>query len=127
MSDPAIGQAASVDLRRSARARVRLHARYVSTNLHLDGVVMDVTPEGLFFRSDFLDSEGEPARLWLDVPSRSAPLELAGEVRWVNETPYAGGMGIRLVAVSAEARALLASLGGEGLAAAALGAAAGHA
>ena len=52
---------------------------------------------------------------------------LRGEVRWVNETPDAGGMGICLLAVSAAVRVLLSSLGGDSGSPWAAGAAAGHA
>src|SRR5919198_983699 len=99
------------DQRRSSRVRVHFSARYASSNLHLDGHVTDLSPDGLFFCSDYLDDQGEMARVWVDIPSRSAPLELRGEVRWVNDTPHAGGMGIRLIDVSVEDRTLLSSLG----------------
>lgn len=98
------------DQRRTNRVRVHLSARYLSANLQLDGHVTDLSADGLFFCSDFLDDQGEMARVWVDVPSRSRPMELRGEVRWVNDTPHAGGMGLKLVDVSLEDRALLATL-----------------
>jgi len=70
----------------------------------------------LFFCSDYLDDQGELARVWVDVPDRADPLELRGEVRWVNDAPHAGGMGIKFIDVSLEDRALLTSLTGVGLA-----------
>ena len=97
--------------RRSARAKVRISGRYVSDNLVVDGVVTDVSADGLFFCSDYLDNTGESARLWLDIPWRNRPLELRGEVRWVNDTPSTGGMGIRFIDVSLEDRIVLSSLG----------------
>jgi hypothetical protein len=101
------------DQRRAPRARVHLTARYVSPNLNLEGHVTDVSPDGLFFCSDFLDDQGETAHLLVDLPSRPEPLELRGEVRWVRDMPDAGGMGIRLLDVTLEIRALLRSLGTE--------------
>src|SRR3954462_12986605 len=98
------------DQRRSFRVRVHFSARYASSNLNLEGHVTDVSPDGLFFCSDYLDDQGESAQLWVDVPERDGPLELRGEVRWVNDNPHAGGMGIRFVDVSLEDRALLSSL-----------------
>jgi len=100
------------DQRRASRVRVHFSARYASTNLNLEGHVTDVSPDGLFFCSDYLDDQGELARVWVDVPDRAAPLELRGEVRWVNDAPHAGGMGIKFIDVSLEDRALLSSLAG---------------
>jgi hypothetical protein len=97
--------------RRSARSRVRISGRYVSDSLVVDGVVTDVSADGLFFCSDYLDNTGESARLWLDIPWRSRPLELRGEVRWVSDAPNTGGMGIKFIDVSLEDRMVLSSLG----------------
>src|SRR3954471_10248999 len=103
------------DQRRVSRARVHFTARYSSPNLHLEGHVTDLSPDGLFFCSDFLDDQGETAHVVVDVPTRPRPLELRGEVRWVKDAPHAAGMGIRFVDVSLEARALRRSLAGEGI------------
>lgn len=97
--------------RRSARTKVQISARYVSESLVVEGVVTDVSADGLFFCSDYLDGTGETVRISLDIPWRTAPLELRGEVRWVNDTPNTGGMGIRFFDVSLEDRMVLSSLG----------------
>lgn len=96
--------------RRVSRRRVHLPARYVSSNLNLEGHVTDVSPDGLFFSSDFLDDQGEEACVWVQIPLRQGLLELRGEVRWVNDAPHSGGMGIKLVDVPLEDRILLSSL-----------------
>ncbi len=101
----------SKDARRSPRSRVRISGRYVSDNLVVDGVVTDVSADGLFFCSDYLDNTGESARLSLDIPWRNRPLELRGEVRWVSDAPNTGGMGIRFIDVTLEDRMVLSSLG----------------
>jgi hypothetical protein len=98
------------DQRRSARVRVHFPARYLSANLQLEGHVTDLSADGLFFCSDFLDDQGEMVRVWVEVPSRSRPVELRGEVRWVNDRPHAGGMGLKLLDVSLEDRLLLSAL-----------------
>jgi len=98
-------------LRQSARVKVEIAARYVSESLVVEGVVTDVSADGLFFCSDYLDGAGEAVRVWLDIPWRSNPLELRGEVRWVSETPDIGGMGIRFIDLSLEDRIVLSSLG----------------
>jgi|GEM_PF-1359394 len=97
--------------RRAARAKVQIAAKYVSERLVVDGVVTDVSADGLFFCSDYLDSAGENVRVSIHVPWREHPLELRGEVRWVNETPSIGGMGIKFIDVSLEDRMVLSSLG----------------
>lgn len=99
------------DSRRSARTKVQISARYVSESLVVEGVVTDVSADGLFFCSDYLDGTGEPVRISLDIPWRTTPLELRGEVRWVSDAPSTGGMGIRFYDVSLEDRMVLSSLG----------------
>ncbi len=94
------------DSRRVSRARVQLPARYVSASLTLEGYVTDVSSDGLFFRSEYLDEQGELARLLIEIPSRAERIELRGEVRWVNDSPR-GGMGIRFIDLSLEDRMLL--------------------
>jgi hypothetical protein len=91
--------------------RVQISAKYVSDSLVAEGLVTDVSADGLFFCSDYLDGAGETVRVWLDIPWRARPLELRGEVRWVNDTPSTGGMGIRFFDVSLEDRMVLSSLG----------------
>jgi len=99
------------EMRRAARTKVQVAARYVSEHLTIDGVVTDLSPDGVFFCSDYLDATGESVRVSIDVPWRSEPVHLRGEVRWVSETPRTGGMGIRFMDVSFEDRVMLSSLG----------------
>lgn len=99
------------DLRRATRVKVQVPARYVSENLTIEGVVTDLSPDGVFFSSDYLDATGEPVSLSIEIPWRDRPLHLRGEVRWVSESPRTGGMGIRFMDVSFEDRVVLSSLG----------------
>jgi hypothetical protein len=99
------------ELRRSPRTKVQISAKYVSDSLVVEGMVTDVSADGLFFCSDYLDGTGETVRIWLDIPWRTTPLELRGEVRWVNDAPNTGGMGIKFYDVSLEDRIVLSSLG----------------
>jgi len=99
------------ELRRAVRTKVQVPARYVSEHLTIDGLVTDLSPDGVFFCSDYLDATGESVRVSIDVPWRSDPIHLRGEVRWVSEMPRTGGMGIRFIDVSLEDRVLLSSLG----------------
>jgi PilZ domain len=98
-------------MRRAVRMRVELPARYVSERLTIDGLVTDLSPDGVFFCSDYLDATGELVRVSIDIPWRSQPLQLRGEVRWVSEASRIGGMGIRFMDVSFEDRVVLSSLG----------------
>ena len=95
--------------------KVHVAARYVSEHLTIEGLVTDLSPDGVFFCSDYLDAAGEPVRIFIDVPWRAQPLQLRGEVRWVSEVPRTGGMGIRFMDVSFEDRVVLSSLGLSGL------------
>lgn len=97
--------------RRSVRNRVRVAARYISDQMIVDGQVTDISPDGLFFASDFLDARGELVRVLLDIPWLSKPLELRGEVRWVCDNATAAGMGIRFLNVDSANRGILSSLG----------------
>ena len=106
----------SLEMRRAVRMKVQVAARYVSERLSIDGVVTDLSPDGVFFSSDYLDSTGEPVRISIDVPWLSQPLQLQGQVRWVSETPRTAGMGIQFQDVSLEDRVVLSSLGLAGLA-----------
>ena len=98
-----------------ARIKLRVATQYVSEHLTIDGVVTDLSPDGVFFCSDYLDATGEAVRVLIDVPWLSHPLQLRGEVRWVSEASLIGGMGIRFMDVSFEDRVVLSSLGLAGL------------
>jgi len=98
------------DGRRQSRVPIALPARYLSSDLTIDGQVTNVSSEGLFFHSEFLDKTGERASIWVNIPARPAPLELRGEVRWVEEQGPHCGMGIRLVDLSTKDHVVLTSL-----------------
>lgn len=101
------------DQRRAARVRVHVQARYISPTLNLDGFVTDVSPEGAFFGADYLDGQGQLARVIL-VTGAGQSLDLQGEVRWVGDGPVAGGMGLRFLDLSVEEREVLSQLAGQG-------------
>jgi len=95
-------------LRRGPRVRVSIPASYESSQLSVDGRVTDLSAEGLFLSTSYLDAQGEKARVQVRLPEEA--LELRGEVRWVRETPLGAGMGIKLVDVSLDDRARLSAL-----------------
>lgn len=70
---------------------------FQSTAELLEGQVADISRDGLFIRSDFLEVPGTPVRLSLRVPASREAIHLDGKVAWVRERPPKGpGMGIHL-------------------------------
>jgi uncharacterized protein (TIGR02266 family) len=108
--------------RRAVRSQVRVAARYISDQMIVDGIVTDISPDGFFFASDFLDPRGELVRVLLEIPGLTRPLELRGEVRWVSDSADAGGMGVRFLGLDSAQRELLSSIGLSNLAECALAA-----
>jgi len=98
-----------VEKRRAHRIRVNLPARYRSSEISLDGEVSDLSCDGLFLRSEFLDSEGSRVDLHFELPGTGAPVRLSGEVVRIDETPMSCGMGIRFADVRLPTRLQLAN------------------
>ncbi len=98
--------------RRSERVKVEIRARYTSPRLTLEGHVTDLSRDGLFFHSDFLDDRGQTVRVFLDVPRRATPLEVRAEVRWTTDASLGWGMGLQLRDADDGQRAILAGLAG---------------
>jgi uncharacterized protein (TIGR02266 family) len=97
------------DQRRSPRIPVNLAAEYKSNHLHLDGRVVNISQGGVFFRSDLLDENGVEARVSLALPERPEPLEIVGDVAWIQDQDGVPGMGIRFRDVPLVDRILLAN------------------
>lgn len=81
--------------RNASRVEVRIPARYSSSAISLSGEVENLSSQGLFLRSQYLDEEGARVELTVMLPGEEAPVQLNGEVVRVVETPTASGMGIR--------------------------------
>jgi hypothetical protein len=81
--------------RRAERIRVNLRAHYRSDGLALEGRVCDLSRNGLFLRSEYLDELGTAVAVDLEVPGQGVRLELVGEVVRVDTRPLSAGMGIR--------------------------------
>ena len=61
------------------------------------GEVLDMSKDGLFVRSEFLEAPGTPVSLLVWLPTSDHPISLRGKVAWVTEHPPKGpGMGIKL-------------------------------
>lgn len=97
------------DKRRAPRIPVDLPARYRSGNVLLDGRVGDLSQDGMFFMSPYLDDPSDEVDVELDLPELDDPLRLSGTVRWVDDGPLHAGMGIRFSNVAIRERLLLAN------------------
>ncbi|HET6611281.1 MAG TPA: PilZ domain-containing protein [Kofleriaceae bacterium] len=99
----------SRERRRASRLTVRLPARYRSEAISLDGMVADLSRSGLFLRSGFVDAEGTPAALRIDLPG--APLDLLCEVArcWAPPSHGEAGMGLRFLSLPSPTRQRLAN------------------
>ena len=98
-----------MEKRRAHRVRVNLPARYRSKSVSLDGHISNLSCDGLFLRSEFLDSEGTRVALDIELPGTEMPLRVHGDVVRTDETPLACGMGIRFADVRPPVRLQLAN------------------
>jgi hypothetical protein len=99
-----------IEQRRAPRIAVDLPARYRAGDVALDGRVGNLSQDGLFFHTPFLDGfAGDEVAVEVDLPDSDEPLALSGEVRWVDDTPLHSGIGIRFTNVAIKERLLLAN------------------
>lgn len=98
-----------MEQRKSQRIRVSLPARYRSRAVSLDGVVADLSCDGLFLKAEFLDDTGTAVDVDVDLPGADAPVSLAGEVVRTDDTPAGRGMGIRFRNLALPTRLLIAN------------------
>ena len=75
----------------------------------LDGEVWDLSCNGLFFRSDFLDTRGSRVGIQVTIPEWKRPLVLRGQVARVVVTNGRAGMGVQFRDLSRPARQALAN------------------
>jgi uncharacterized protein (TIGR02266 family) len=82
--------------RLEARLTVDLRTKYIYTT----GSVLNVSPNGLFIKTQTPLPEGSELELITHLPTQKKPLTFKGVVRWVRKTPSGSlpaGMGIQLV------------------------------
>lgn len=103
------GSASHVEKRRAHRVRVSLSARYQSETVWLDGHVSDLSCDGLFLRSEFLDDAGTTVDVDLELPGTAQPIRLRGRVVRTDSSPTSCGMGIRFNQLHTPARLQLAN------------------
>jgi hypothetical protein len=97
------------DNRRTPRISVDLPARYRSPSISLDGRAGNLSQDGMFFVSSFLDDAIDEINIELDLPDSDTPLTLPARVAWVDPAPLHAGMGIRFTNVGMNDRLRLAN------------------
>jgi hypothetical protein len=75
----------------------------------MDTTVCNLSCDGLFVQSEFLDPRGSTVDLDLELPGTGGLVALQGEVVRVDETPLSSGMAIRFVGVGLPSRLQLAN------------------
>ena len=98
------------DRRQATRVLVDLEVDYASEDNYLFAYITDISATGIFVRTTSPEEPGTRLNLRFRVDDQAAPIEVEGEVIWVN--PYRPGapdnlhpgMGIRFVALDDEIR-----------------------
>ena len=85
--------------RAAPRLQVNLPARYNSEATSLLGWVANLSRNGLFLRSDYLDEAGVEVSVSFELPGEPHPVALRGEVVRVNDGALCPGMAIRFTHV----------------------------
>lgn len=111
----ASASSADAERRRAPRMLVDLEVDYASEDNYLFAYITDISATGIFVRTTTPEEPGTHLNLRF-AAERMRPLEVEGEVIWVN--PYRPGvpdnlhpgMGIRFVAIDAELKDQLLEL-----------------
>lgn len=85
--------------RTAPRLQVNLPARYNSEATSLLGWVANLSRNGLFLRSDYLDEAGAEVSVSFELPGEPHPVALRGQVVRVNDGALCPGMAIRFTQV----------------------------
>lgn len=95
--------------RHAHRIPVNFPARYHSKAIYVDGWVANLSRDGLFLRSEFVDTTGSSVAVDLTLPGADGPVAVIGEVVRAERTPTSAGMGIRFTEVPRNVRRSLAN------------------
>ena len=79
--------------------QVNLPARYSSEGVSLVGWVANLSRNGMFLRSEFLDEAGVDVSVSFALPGEEQPVALRGHVVRVHEGALCPGMAIRFTQV----------------------------
>lgn len=94
-----------MDKREAVRVAVRVPAQCRSQGVVIDGLVEDVSRNGLFLRAPELMAMGSAAELQLEVPGEP-PLQLTAEVVRIERGTERAGMGLRILVEEHDGRPL---------------------
>ena len=94
--------------RRAHRIQVNLAARYRSEATSLVGWVANVSRNGIFLRSQYVDARGAEVEVSFALPGDRQPIAATGTVVRVHEGSPCPGMAIRFVQMPDVARRRLA-------------------
>ena len=86
------------------RILVNLPARYRSEATSLVGWVANVSRNGMFLRSQYVDERGAEVEVSFALPGDRQPLAVTGKVVRVHESALCPGMAIRFVQMPEVAR-----------------------
>ena len=85
--------------RAASRLQVNLPARYRSEAISVVGWVANLSRDGLFLRSEFLDEAGAAVNVSFELPGEEDPVALRGMVVRVHDGTLCPGMAIRFTEV----------------------------
>jgi uncharacterized protein (TIGR02266 family) len=90
------------------RIQVNLPARYRSEGTSLVGWVANVSRNGIFLRSQYVDARGAEVEVSFALPGDGQPLAVTGTVVRVHESSLCPGMAIRFAPIPDPVRRRLA-------------------
>jgi len=102
--------------RLARRVRIALEVNYRSADTFLFAYITDLSQLGIFVHTDAPSPPGTRLTLRFMPPGHSAPMDLEGEVMWINpvravqEGGRSPGMGIRFMEVTEQQREQLVDL-----------------
>ncbi len=100
---------AEIRERRGAhRMQVNLPARYRSAGTSLVGWVSNVSRNGIFLRSQYVDARGSEVEVSFALPGDRQAIAVVGKVVRVHESSLSPGMAIRFVQIPEVTRRKLA-------------------
>jgi uncharacterized protein (TIGR02266 family) len=87
------------DNRRHPRVPVSLTVKYASRGDLQNDLVTDLSPGGVFVRTDQPPPIGSTVALEFVVPPSPLPISVQGQVMWIRDQAGASGMGVRFTGV----------------------------
>lgn len=102
--------------RKAQRVPVALEVNYRSADTFLFAYITDLSVLGIFVRTESPNPPGTRLTLRFTPPGYSAPMELKGQVMWINpvrdddESGRNPGMGVRFIGVTEQQREQLVDM-----------------